>query len=1261
MPPRKGIIKSGNAGNSSKASKPPDQPAVPAGEKPLFPPGSGKFPLSLLNERCQKNGWDKANIDTYKHKDGGWYFRVTLNRVNPKTSERESVRLEPHPPYVKPTALEAKHWGATYALYRLNRVLPPGPREYWGELAAEQTAAPEHMKWMYSDDPFAARKEVDDRQAKAEKKREDVSKGARNPPTSGEYAQAPEVKMATGLRDMVEDAVKKVLLFSNAGSLYADADGGVSSVLSEDDAPKTIQQLGQLGFKPAQARNALKFLSQPSPLTSNLLGSLSPLEASIEYLILHVPECDLPERFLPSNNSSNPFITSAHSGSEDLKKRWIEDKAIKEAGWPAHVVRQCTSDSRLVENWELLVTSLGKKLIGENTDVLFSEAQPPVNQPSITFGMDEIEALGAEYLDSSHLVMPLFSAPITLHILVSADGSYPLTGYPPMYITSTSVPAYVRLHLLSELLLALASGDLIEPEEGFCMAAMRLLEEKWAIVEDSGPPDMSTVLRHLIPQPLAANGPAASGPTSGGVKGKRRGGTMRGDERSNEQIKKDFEALRVGNAYAEMFTARKRLPAFGAQEEFLHKLSTSRVVVVVGETVPQFILDALILSNQGAKASILVTQPRRLSAISVAARVSAERLEDGSVGYAIRGESKQNKHTKLLFCTTGVVLRRLASGDSLGGVTHVVVDEDLLARHSTLKVVLMSATINEETFVQYFNGAPLLRIPGFTHPVEDKYLEDVIPLIKYRPSAARRGKTTGDSQPNQEEYIAQGLDNQTIQIIQALSKADRIDYQLVAAVVCHIIDIAEKKGGILIFLPGVQEIRQCIEALRGSPGSAGQDIFPLHANLSNEEQRVVFKKTSKWKIIAATNVAETSITIDDIIYVIDCGKVKETQYDPENGLSKLVEVWVTRAAGRQRRGRAGRTQPGVCYKLYTRKQEERMARFPIPEILRVPLESISLTVKVMREHEDVKLFLSRAISPPKVAAMESAWSILEELGAVDLDGRLTALGKHMSTLPVDLRLAKCLGPILTIAAGLSSKPLFVSPLDKREEASSARAKFSTDNSDLLTDLKAYDECARIRSEGGSHGAVRTFCEENFISPTTLRDITSLRLDFLHSLSDLGFIPLASAPSSPGLNTNSKNSNLVKAVILGGLWSRVARVHLPKSAIKFDRVQGGTVQRENTAKEYKLYDLKEGRVFLHPSSVLFGETMWKSPFLTYFSKHMTSKVFLRDATEVPLYAMLLFGGPVTVNHIAGGLTIGSSDCLIKLKAWPRIGILVNQLR
>ena len=139
--------------------------------------------------------------------------------------------------------------------------------------------------------------------------------------------------------------------------------------------------------------------------------------------------------------------------------------------------------------------------------------------------------------------------------------------------------------------------------------------------------------------------------------------------------------------------------------------------------------------------------------------------------------------------------------------------------------------------------------------------------------------------------------------------------------------------------------------------------------------------------------------------------------------------------------------------------------------------------------------------------------------------------------------------------------------------------------------------------------------QNFISLTTLREVTSLRQEFVSSLAEIGFIPFDSTPSTPGLNSCSENTNLVKAVMLGGLWPRVARVHLPKDAIKFDKVSAGTIQRENSAKEFKLYDLREGRVFLHPGSVLFGVSAWKLPFLFYFHKHSTSKVFLRDASEV----------------------------------------------
>lgn len=359
------------------------------------------------------------------------------------------------------------------------------------------------------------------------------------------------------------------------------------TVLSENDDNQIIQQLGHLGFKPAQIKTAAAFLSKPSALTSSLLSSLSPLEASIEYLILHVPECDLPERFLPSNNSSNPFITSTHSGTDDLKKRWIEDKAIKEAGWPAHIVKQCTSDVRLLESWELLIAALGKKLIGEDPDTLFAL---PLDDPpnKIIISEEEAKALGARYVDPLQLVMPLYSGPISLHILLSHHETYPLTGYPSIYITSNSVPPYIRLHLLSKLLHAIQGDCVMEPGEGFCMGAMRILEDEWASIEDHGPPDMSVVMQHLIlrpdvPMALGIDLPMAASKMSTADKSRKTGRAKR-DDRSDQQIKDEFEILYRSDEYTKIFATRKTLPAFSARDEFLNMLEKNRVIVVVGET-----------------------------------------------------------------------------------------------------------------------------------------------------------------------------------------------------------------------------------------------------------------------------------------------------------------------------------------------------------------------------------------------------------------------------------------------------------------------------------------------------------------------------------------------------------------------------------------------------------------------------------------------------------------------------------------------------
>ncbi|KAF8625176.1 hypothetical protein AX15_005488 [Amanita polypyramis BW_CC] len=1164
---------------------------------------------------------------------------------------------------------------------KLHLVLPPGPRDYWNELAIEHNAAPPHLQWMYAADSFAVKKEFEERKAKSiqtsdtpkkyEQRKSDVVPGSKD---------VPEAKMATSIREAVEEVIKKGL------SIYPEAAEGSTNQISDEDAKNVSRQLKHLGFSPTQIQNTTRFITQPSAVAANLLATLTPLEAAVEYLVLNVPECDLPQRFLPSKTSSDPFVTSLYSGSDDLKRRWIKEKATKEAGWPANVVRECMADIRLSNDEASLLVALGKRLVGEANEI--SEPEPTTIS-TLLYSIEpvEIEAYGATFVTKSELVMPLFSAPIKVHIFVStnAQPAYPRPGFIPVYLSSETVPAYVRLHLLSRLLLGARTDTFLEGGEGFCLAVMRLLEEEWEKLERDGRPNVSSVLQYLIP--IHDTVPVSKTPEPDALLEFGRGTTRQRprlvDKRGSAQIREDFVGLCQRGQYASLLSNRQRLPAFKFKDDFISNLESHRVVVVIGETgcgkttqLPQFILDSLILTGRGAEASIIVTQPRRLAAISVAKHVSVERLEDGSVGYAVRGETQMTEKTKLLFCTTGVALRRMASDDQLQSISHIVVDEvhersidsdilllglkKILKTSDSLRVVLMSATINYEKFSKYFNDAPVLEIPGFSHPVTDFYLEDIEPLLGPQDEQKKVGvaaKTENQGQVSKNNISRKRNHNHT-------------DYQLIAHVVQHIVTSGDKRGGILIFLSGTQEIRQCINYIRNVINDDEADVYPLHANLTSDEQGRVFKQTTKWKIIAATNVAETSITIDDIICVVDTGKVKEMKYDSNLHLSKLEEGWISRAAGRQRRGRAGRTQPGTCYKLYTREEEDNMESFPTPEIHRIPLENVVLYMKNMYEKEDVKGVLDRAIDPPKHAAFDLAWSTLVDLGAIQSSGTMTPLGRYIAGLPADVRLAKmlilgaifqCLDPILTVVACLSAKPLFVSPVDKKEEANRARARFAAAGSDLLTDVNAYDQCMRLRSRGESQSAINKFCEQNFISPSSVQSVTSLRSDFFSYLTDLGFIPHHLRSSSEVLNSNSDNVNLVKSIILGGLWPQVARVRVRAGAQKFDQVQAGTVAREIKARDYILYDMKDGRVFLHPGSTLFDSTSWKCDFVTYFNKYQTDKVYLKDATQVPLYGLLLLGGQVTVNHIVGGLNVISGTNTIKLKAWPRIGILVNQLR
>ncbi|XP_040257736.1 DExH-box ATP-dependent RNA helicase DExH1 isoform X3 [Aegilops tauschii subsp. strangulata] len=603
-----------------------------------------------------------------------------------------------------------------------------------------------------------------------------------------------------------------------------------------------------------------------------------------------------------------------------------------------------------------------------------------------------------------------------------------------------------------------------------------------------------------------------------------------------------------------MQSFREKLPAFKAREEFLKAVAANQVLVISGETgcgkttqLPQFILEEEIDNLRGADCSIICTQPRRISAISVAARVGSERGEElgETVGYQIRLESKRSTQTRLLFCTTGVLLRKLVQEPDLVGVSHLLVDEihergmnedfliiilrDLLPRRPDLRLVLMSATINAELFSKYFGDAPIMHIPGFTFPVAELFLEDILEKTQYKIKSERdnfqgnsRKKRLASVKNDPLADVFQDVDinkeygNYSITTRQSLEawSVTELDLSLVEGTIEYICR-HEGEGAILVFLTGWDEISKLLDKIKGNNLLGNSNKFlvlPLHGSMPTVNQREIFDRApaNMRKIVLATNIAESSITIDDVVYVIDCGKAKETSYDALNKLACLLPSWISKASAHQRRGRAGRVQPGVCYRLYPKVIHDAMPQFQLPEILRTPLQELCLTIKSLQLGA-VASFLAKSLQPPDPLSVKNAIELLKTIGALDDLEELTYLGRHLCTLPLDPNIGKmlligsvfqCLDPALTIAAALAYRNPFVLPIDRKEEADAVKRSFAGDScSDHIALLKAFEAWKEAKRSGRE----RSFCWENFLSPMTLKMMDDMRNQFFDLLSDIGFV------------------------------------------------------------------------------------------------------------------------------------------------------------
>ncbi|KAI8987072.1 P-loop containing nucleoside triphosphate hydrolase protein [Pilobolus umbonatus] len=1286
--PSKRIVKSGNYNG------PPAEDVTH--HLSIFGDWTGKTPVSLLHEHCQKSNWEKPVIDITKKKDR-FLGTVRLSQRNKKTAQMQSISFVPPDEFLAPSAVEAKHIAATYALHRvkshtsMHTILPPDHRSYWRQF--EQLKTPTNQ-WQYDPDPFTAHppltvqkkqrslptKESASAAVPMPAKMDQVKEPAMSEDMRKYWESLPSVQMAAEHREKVERIVKE------SGITYQP----LPKKHSKEERRRLVERLVKMGFRASHADEALDYSRNTSE--------------ALDWLCLHVPEDDLPANFMLA--SYNPTMTTISHTSETLERDWLL-KRMSTIGYPISVCEEALKkgagdDAKAIEILQWRLVHGNEPLPSVGTDRIDMEELKTAREEEIIVleSIYESRFEHEEGKDQRHVYTIHFKVkihpgesspyPVKMQVLIPKDSYYPYS-LPLFTIECDELPSHLKLGLIK--------GLVNEAEMHIGMPSIYMCAE-WLgeHIEDmiAHPPKLRDTTDKLN---SFQEDPPIKRKLNKQKRFHRHQDSLKKDIEVSQQLKDKLVAMHDSPDYVTMGIVRSNLPAHRYKPTVVKTVLQNQISIVSGETgcgkttqVPQFIIDEEIMELRGSVCNIICTQPRKISAIGVAERVAAERCEKigQTVGYAVRGETKVSDETRLQFVTTGVLLRRLQSDPQLKGISHVMIDEvhersidsdflliilrDLLKKRKDLKVILMSATINQELFSNYFNGAPTIEIPGFTHPVEDLYLEDILSR-----TVIPSGEVNKDEIMKKEwaewqiPYLEQGYDERTVRTLARYRNQDRIDYDLVGKVVSYIIDNENVKieGGhqpaILIFMPGAMEIKKCVEVLEDTLDRHSCDILPLHANLSPQEQTRVFKAVPKHirKIVVATNVAETSITIEGIVYVIDSGRVKETQFEAANNMMHLVETWASRASCKQRRGRAGRTRPGKCFKLFTRDTEQnKMRAQQVPELLRTPLEQLCLTVKSMGE-VDVGRFLSNAIDPPSNAAIDSAIRSLREIEAIDESerGELTSLGKHMANIPADLKISKmllygsifcCLNPILTIASVMSLKSPFVSPMDKRKEARESRMKFMTGKSDWLTDMKAYEEWYDLLKSRGMKAA-RRFCEESYLSFSTLNEISNLRRQYGDALREIGFYE----PNKDGdYNMNSDNMNLLKSLLFAGLNPNIAKIKLPDT--KYDKLLSGTVEREKAAKEIKYYTKNDGRVFLHPSSMLFDNNSYHTLFLTYFSKMITSKTFIRDGTEVPYYGILFFGGKIEVDHMGRGLQIGEGGW-IKFRSWARIGVLVNQLK
>lgn len=674
---------------------------------------------------------------------------------------------------------------------------------------------------------------------------------------------------------------------------------------------------------------------------------------------------------------------------------------------------------------------------------------------------------------------------------------------------------------------------------------------------------------------------------------------------TTEEIKQEEKNADVNETkHQDIQQQRKLLPAFAVRNDLLTTIRDNQVTIVIGETgsgkttqLTQFLYEdgfGANIDKNGEKRIIACTQPRRVAAMSVAKRVSEEmncKLGE-EVGYSIRFEDKtDNKKTVIKYMTEGILLREILADPMLANYSCIIMDEaherslntdillglfkNLLAKRKDLKLIVTSATMNANRFTKFFGAAPQFHIPGRTFPVEVFFNRDV-----------------------NMDYVEMAV-KQVLTIHLGRWNADNNN---------------ANDGDILVFMTGQEDIeitcdliKEKLNLLEDPPPL---DIFQIYSTMPQDLQKKIFNKTNlqRRKVVVATNIAETSLTVDGIKYVIDCGLVKVKVYNPKLGMDTLQVVPISLANADQRSGRAGRTGAGIAYRLYTEKATEPDSMYvqPIPEIQRSNLSNIMLLLKSLKVN-DINSF--PFLDPPPKDLLNCSLYDLWAIGALDNLGELTKLGHSMTQFPIEPTLAKlillstqpefhCSEEVVTIVAMLSVPNIFNRPKERANEADMAREKFIISESDHLTLLNVFNQWnINLNKFKGNYTKINNWCNKNF-----------LQLKSLYRAKDIKHQLMLIMKKNKLAILKSKTDDDIRKCLCASFYQQLAKL---------------TKMNLNGQPEFVNLRHSYMKMFLHPTSSLLDSNL-STNYVIYHELVLTKKEYMNCVTTVDPIWLLEYG-------------------------------------